>query len=761
MKKRIISLIIAAVMLAVMIPSAAISASTDLPLTYVDGKTYYVLDSADDMFAFAALVNGGKTGANAWLLSDIDLAGREWTPIGSSSNKYSGIFDGQGHSITGFSMTVNKSGYWGLIGFADTAEIKNFSISGEVTTALTSATDTWYGVVGQADGETKVTNVHSSVNYTLNDEYKKKFVGGIVGQAGTLTIDRCSFSGAIDLGENEVDRVGGILAYAYNGKKVSVTNCGFYGSISSSYSAARVGGIVGYYNGENGKNLNVSNCLNIGTLPEGSQAMVGALNNYGSTSAGSNNYYLVGITSSIANVNAENVSEDNLKEGRLTFMLGEAWGLELGVDEYPTIGGMRVYKAVHEDSEYTEYTNVEYENGIMGHTYASDRYCACGAYLENVTYLEASWDEEKKEVVYEEKICEEFEVVTESTTMFKEDSWYVAHGEVTVSQTINFLNNANLILLDGAILKTDKGIYAYKANNSISVYAQSTDESRMGSLVSTTTKTGIAVLGGSKSQVTLHGGNITATSPIGAVAAIGAESGLGNGAGTATVVIYGGVIKATGKMAIGGAANTFGETAHADVIIYGGDIYADGTVGGYGTAGTVTVNGGIVRAKSFNYESGGLKVNRGVVYSYGTLSYVSGVTYTLPEDHTLSSHTLTINDTAKVIVPSGVTLINNTIINGISRIVVEEGGSFICNHKFFENGACKSCGARLLGDVSGDGLVTNADVLAIYRYIYNAELYPLDVTVGDVNGDGYVTNADVLAIFRYIYNPELYPLGSE
>ena len=34
-----------------------------------------------------------------------------------------------------------------------------------------------------------------------------------------------------------------------------------------------------------------------------------------------------------------------------------------------------------------------------------------------------------------------------------------------------------------------------------------------------------------------------------------------------------------------------------------------------------------------------------------------------------------------------------------------------------------------------------------------------DIILGDVNGDGEVTNADVLAIYRYIYNPELYPIG--
>ena len=66
----------------------------------------------------------------------------------------------------------------------------------------------------------------------------------------------------------------------------------------------------------------------------------------------------------------------------------------------------------------------------------------------------------------------------------------------------------------------------------------------------------------------------------------------------------------------------------------------------------------------------------------------------------------------------------------------------------------------ILGDANGDGDVTNADVLVIFRYIYNASLYPIaQLSAADVNRDGDITNADVLCIFRYIYNPELYPLG--
>ena len=65
----------------------------------------------------------------------------------------------------------------------------------------------------------------------------------------------------------------------------------------------------------------------------------------------------------------------------------------------------------------------------------------------------------------------------------------------------------------------------------------------------------------------------------------------------------------------------------------------------------------------------------------------------------------------------------------------------------------------VLGDVNGDGDVTNSDVLLILRYIFSAEMYPLEEVVADVDRDGEISNADVLRIFRYIYDPELYPIG--
>jgi hypothetical protein len=140
--------------------------------------------------------------------------------------------------------------------------------------------DVQYGVVGQADGTAEIRNVHSSVNLTSGDSYQKKYFGGIVGRTGNITVDMCSFNGTLSLGSNTLDCVGGIVGYVYNGKTATITNCGFYGDIETTYSGGNVGGILGYYNGENAKALNISNCLSIGTLPEGRGAIVGKVNNY-------------------------------------------------------------------------------------------------------------------------------------------------------------------------------------------------------------------------------------------------------------------------------------------------------------------------------------------------------------------------------------------------------------------------------------------------------------------------------------------------
>lgn len=117
----------------------------DLTTTEIDGVTYYEIDDAADLVAFVDLVNTGQFGANAILTDDIALTEAWDTPIGigAGNSSYTGIFDGQGHKITGFEAESAVDG-GGFFGYTSNATIKNFSIDG----VLTSTGGTGSGVVG-------------------------------------------------------------------------------------------------------------------------------------------------------------------------------------------------------------------------------------------------------------------------------------------------------------------------------------------------------------------------------------------------------------------------------------------------------------------------------------------------------------------------------------------------------------------------------------------------------------------------------------
>lgn len=143
------------------------------------------ISSAAELVAFASRVNAGETSLNATLTANIDLDGTAWTPIGNSTNKYAGTFDGQGYAITNFEYTAT-SDYNGLFGYISNATVKNFSISG----TLTSDGFTKNGVVGCATGTAKVSGIHSSMTVILAN--KNAHSGGIV--VATMALRRTRLS---------------------------------------------------------------------------------------------------------------------------------------------------------------------------------------------------------------------------------------------------------------------------------------------------------------------------------------------------------------------------------------------------------------------------------------------------------------------------------------------------------------------------------------------------------------------------------------
>ena len=158
----------------------------------------YTVTSADGLMNIAELVNGGKTDINITLDTDIDLTGKDWTPIGTDyDNSYKGTFDGGGHTITGLTFTTNDE-YAGLFGRLNRAgTVKNVVMEGVQITSNQIDGGSIGGVVGSSWGTIENCSVLGSVSGTV-------YVGGVVGVQIGGSITGCSSSatvkGMVDVG---------------------------------------------------------------------------------------------------------------------------------------------------------------------------------------------------------------------------------------------------------------------------------------------------------------------------------------------------------------------------------------------------------------------------------------------------------------------------------------------------------------------------------------------------------------------------------
>ena len=163
----------------------------------IQGDGSYTVTSADGLINVAELVNGGKTDINITLDKNIDLTGKDWTPIGTSfDNSYTGTFDGGGHTITGLTVTTNDQ-FVGLFGYLNRAGmVKNVVMEGIQITSNHMFGCTG-GVVGYSWGTIENCSVSGSVSGTV-------YVGGVVGAQIDGSITGCSSSatvkGMVDVG---------------------------------------------------------------------------------------------------------------------------------------------------------------------------------------------------------------------------------------------------------------------------------------------------------------------------------------------------------------------------------------------------------------------------------------------------------------------------------------------------------------------------------------------------------------------------------
>ena len=249
-----------------------------------DGKTatepktgengVYLIGTGAELAWFAQKVNGGSTKISGILTADIDLAGYEWTPIGTASKQFAGTFDGQNHTVDNLSINYSSTTpiplYRGLFGWVsganvtDRAKIENMTVNGTVVASSTKSVNDAYvgGIVGRAD-YADLTNLHSNVDVSIKRTAGNYWqsVGGVVGGAYySLNVTNCSNSGNVTGWRYCAGIVGNISS---GNQPSTITGCVNTGNVTAPSTCAA--GIVS--NLPNG--CKVTACYNTGTIKAG------------------------------------------------------------------------------------------------------------------------------------------------------------------------------------------------------------------------------------------------------------------------------------------------------------------------------------------------------------------------------------------------------------------------------------------------------------------------------------------------------------
>ena len=428
----------------------------------------YEISNAGQLYWFAGLVNGTLSGvpqntsANAVLTKDIvvnknvlksdgtlnDGTFKKWTPIGNTCNgsysPYTGIFEGQNHTISGLYFKQENTSEVGFFGY-NGGKISNvgilnsyfcgFSRVGGVCGYNSSTITNCYnkGVVdGTADaagsfggvcgcnlgiltncyntgivkGQSFVGGVSGDNNKTITNCYNtgivsgQSYVGGIDGDnSGTIT--NCNNEGKVSGTE---DSVGGVSGD--NNK--TITNCYNTGIVSGQ---SYVGGVNGY-----NKNGTIINCYTTGEVNGTGSHVGGVIGMNLSNGTITNCYYDSTVytgaaigTNSGTTTKIEGKTTEQYKTGEVAYLLsqgcstgegddtvtydGSIWGQTIGTDNYPTLGGAKVYKtAIYKGCEGKpgepvsyEYSNTE-KNTYGDHQDAdNDGKCDdCGAIIDGI-----------------------------------------------------------------------------------------------------------------------------------------------------------------------------------------------------------------------------------------------------------------------------------------------------------------------------------------------------------------------------------------
>ena len=280
----------------------------------------YEISNAGQLYWFAGLVNGSLSGvtqntsANVVLTADIVVnenvlkpdgtvnegTFKEWTPIASSASPYTGIFDGQNHTISGlyfnqedsynvglFSRNNGKIANAGILdsyfyGTSKVGGVCGNNYTGTITNCYNTGSVSGLGTLGGVSGYNDTGSITNCYN-TGNVSGSSGFVGGVSGYNSKGTIINSYNAGSV----SGLEYVGGVSGINYTG---SITDCYNIGSVSGS--EGNVGGVNGYNDGGT-----ITNSYNAGSV-SGTERYVGGVSGYNSKGTITNCYNVGSVSGS-------------------------------------------------------------------------------------------------------------------------------------------------------------------------------------------------------------------------------------------------------------------------------------------------------------------------------------------------------------------------------------------------------------------------------------------------------------------------------
>ena len=243
----------------------------------------FQIETAAQLAYFAKTVNEGEAYLHKYIVltADIDLANKEWTPIGNYSNPFKGNFNGDNHTVTGMQISgeLDRVGLFGeCIKFNVNSAIKNITVKDSVICGINFVG----AIVGYAEG-INIENCRSIGN-TING---KTDVGGICGKIGGYSVGKVSqcYNSSKVTGRVRVGGIAGMGGIAEN-----CLNTGEIMIIDKAYQSAG-GGIFGIFD-DTTASASITACVNLGKV-SGGESFGGIVGRTDSESTGhiSNCYY--------------------------------------------------------------------------------------------------------------------------------------------------------------------------------------------------------------------------------------------------------------------------------------------------------------------------------------------------------------------------------------------------------------------------------------------------------------------------------------